>query len=285
MAFCLEEMNSSALETKVPFGVVTPAAGAQGRPVIFMLHGMARWDRYYEEPMERAFFEKIAQAASQPFDMLGQPLFSLQELSDQLKVTVVAVNGGNSWYLDSPSVPKSRYETHIVSELIPFVREKFGVSRDLAGLVGHSMGGCGAVSLLCKHPDMFVCAGSRCGVMEFANQSRFGDKEWHLNSRVSMPLGDLKTHAAFWDAQSPLVLAEKIRESDRRIYLDVGAFDRPGLVDSNRRMHEKLMKLGIYHIYRETPDGHEFSPYLWELVIWSASILNASLKSRSSVQS
>lgn len=75
---------------------------------------------------------------------------------------------GGSQYADSSATGK--YETYIVSELVPFVDEKLRTTpgRDHRGVTGKSSGGYGALRLAMRHPDVFGALGSHAGDAYFA---------------------------------------------------------------------------------------------------------------------
>ena len=78
---------------------------------------------------------------------------------------------GAGFYLDATESPWSgrfRMHAYLLDELMPLIAEHFGGDR--FGVLGHSMGGHGALVLALRHPDRFrsvsafapICAPSRC---------------------------------------------------------------------------------------------------------------------------
>jgi len=66
------------------------------------------------------------------------------------------IGQGAGFYLDAteqPWAPHYRMESYITSELYPLIQNSFAVQR--IGLMGHSMGGHGALTLALRHPDLF----------------------------------------------------------------------------------------------------------------------------------
>ncbi|MBI3551928.1 MAG: hypothetical protein HY077_05365 [Elusimicrobia bacterium] len=63
---------------------------------------------------------------------------------------------GGSQYLNSSAT--GRYEDHIVTELVPYIEDKFGAggSADKRAIMGGSSGGYGAFMLAMKHPGVFA---------------------------------------------------------------------------------------------------------------------------------
>lgn len=77
------------------------------------------------------------------------------------------------FYLDATQAPWSahwRMESYLMDELLPLVGEHLPISARRLGLMGHSMGGHGALTLAYKHPDRFkalsafapICAPTQC---------------------------------------------------------------------------------------------------------------------------
>jgi S-formylglutathione hydrolase len=88
---------------------------------------------------------------------------------------------GAGFYLDATQAPWSRHwriESWLVRELLPQVWVRMPVLRERSAILGHSMGGHGALTLALRHPGLFasvsaiapVCAPMRCpwGVKAFA---------------------------------------------------------------------------------------------------------------------
>ncbi len=66
---------------------------------------------------------------------------------------------GAGFYLDATQAPWSKHfrmESWLTQELLPLVKERFGVRADRIGLFGHSMGGHGALTLALRHPGVFA---------------------------------------------------------------------------------------------------------------------------------
>ncbi|WP_284616090.1 S-formylglutathione hydrolase [Aquabacterium humicola] len=87
---------------------------------------------------------------------------------------------GAGFYLDATQAPWSRHwrmESWLMAELLPLVAAEAPVDRERIGLVGHSMGGHGALTLALRHPGRFrslsalapICAPMSCpwGVKAF----------------------------------------------------------------------------------------------------------------------
>lgn len=65
---------------------------------------------------------------------------------------------GAGFYLDATQAPWAenfRMESYLIKELIPQCEESFDLNPDSKSIMGHSMGGHGALSLYFKHPQIF----------------------------------------------------------------------------------------------------------------------------------
>jgi len=78
-----------------------------------------------------------------------------------------ATRFGGSQYLDSTAT--GRYETHLVSELVPHVDRTFRTraARDQRAILGKSSGGYGAIVQAMRHPDVFGAVACHSGDMMF----------------------------------------------------------------------------------------------------------------------
>lgn len=80
---------------------------------------------------------------------------------------------GAGFYLDASEHPWAGHwqmESYLLKDLIPGVVAELGLDGDRLGLMGHSMGGHGALTLALRHPGVFrslsalapICAPTRC---------------------------------------------------------------------------------------------------------------------------
>jgi len=78
---------------------------------------------------------------------------------------------GGSQYLNSTAT--GRYEDYVISEIVPWVRRKYGTGP--IAVLGTSSGGYGALSLALRHPDVLRAAGSNAGdaYFEYSYQPEF----------------------------------------------------------------------------------------------------------------
>jgi S-formylglutathione hydrolase FrmB len=173
----------------------------------------------------------------------------LDAYADSFHLVFVCPDGNyNSWYIDSPVKTGSKFETYIANEVIAFIDSscRTWASANGRAIIGSSMGGHGATTLLAKHPDLFCGAGSISGIMDLAEFPG----EWDM----AEVLGEYNKNTWLWTDNSFLSQLEKLAGKNKAIILDCGTSDfaLPG----NRKTHQKLLALSIVHEYYERPGTH-----------------------------
>lgn len=260
-------MESRFLRREVPFLVAAPRGGGRW-PTVYVLHGMARWETFSNEPMGRDFYEKISEEAGEMQWVKGREVRGVAELADALGVVLVMVNGGQGWYVDSPVLEDSQYESHLIQEMIPWVDQNYSTIKESGSrsLVGHSMGGFGAFRMLCKYPGLFCAAGVRSASIGVCSAKQYGNNPKTVQLIESV-FGPFSENEEFRRAEDPLVVVENLAGLDKGLFFSFGVKDGSSLVESNRRLHQRLLELDVPHYYQETPDGHEFAPYMNEMIL------------------
>ncbi|WP_144113377.1 alpha/beta hydrolase [Paraburkholderia sp. BCC1886] len=177
---------------------------------------------------------------------------SIGKLADRYHVILVMPDGGHeSWYIDSPFDPRSRYETYVGSEVVSYIDAHFRTvaTRDARAITGLSMGGFGALHIALDRPDEFGAAGSISGAVD----PRGSEDE----PGIADVFGDPARHADFWNNETIVANARTFGSAHIALTIDCGVND--SLVESNRTLHEKLVELGVPHDYAERPGGHTWT--------------------------
>lgn len=173
----------------------------------------------------------------------------LAAYADTFRIIFVCPDGNaNSWYLDSPVKRESRFRTHILEEVIPAVDSLLRTDTLARAIIGTSMGGHGALTLLCEAPHLFDGAGSISGILDL---TAFPE-EWEVKDL----LGSLAKNRDRWMRHSFHYTMERLVGRGKTIIIDCGTEDFA--IGVNRRAHERLDSLGIAHHYFERPGGHTF---------------------------
>ncbi|TAD96283.1 MAG: esterase [Bacteroidetes bacterium] len=138
-------LNSNFLSKPDTSWVFTPENynSAKSYPLVFMLHG---WDANYKQ------WNKIA---------------GLQQYANDYQFVIVCPDGLNdSWYLNSPEVKNSQFESFFIKELYPKILANYSINVSKIFITGLSMGGHGALTIFFKNLDLFLSAGSTSGVLD-----------------------------------------------------------------------------------------------------------------------
>lgn len=106
---------------------------------------------------------------------------------------------GAGFYLDATQAPWSthwRMESYLMNELLPLIGEHLPVLAGKLGLMGHSMGGHGALTLAYKYPDRFrslsafapICAPTQCpwGVKAFSGYLGDDRATWSAHNATEL---------------------------------------------------------------------------------------------------
>jgi len=221
---------SVSMDTNIPAIVVKPDAyfsNQQDFPVVYLLHGYGgnylNW--------------------SQKTD--------LGTLSDRYEFILVCPDGNyNSWYLDSPLDSSSQYETHIISEVIPFIDSTYRTVTDHKGraITGLSMGGQGALYLAARHPELFMAAGSMSGGVDLT----YSTVKWE----IAQKLGSYEKYPQRWREHSVVNMVDLFKDHSLALFIDCGVDDI--FIQVNRQLHKRLLEANIPHVYIERPGGHRW---------------------------
>lgn len=112
---------------------------------------------------------------------------------------------GAGFYLDATQAPWEshwRMESYLTRDLLPLLGQKLPIDLERIGLLGHSMGGHGALTLALRHPGMFqslsafapIAAPTQCpwGRKAFARYLGDDEAEW-LNHDASALMASQKS--------------------------------------------------------------------------------------------
>lgn len=228
-------MPSAALGIEARWNAIVPedAAPTDRFPVLYVLHG----------------------AYGGADDWIRNS--AVEEIAADYRMILVFPDGGQfGWYVDGIGEGGTKYETHVVAELIPLVDATLPTvaARDARGIMGLSMGGHGAITLAAKHPDLFASASSTSGILDLTAHP----ESWEIPAR----LGPLAENRAAWEANSAVHLAERFRTASVRLLADCGTDDvlgrQTGALEDGRAFHARLVELGVPHVWREFPGGHSW---------------------------
>jgi putative tributyrin esterase len=256
LAFCLLAATASAevrpgsfrsasLGREVRYVVDLPpsyASGDRRYPVVYALHGLFEDSSFWE----------------------GRGLASL--LAEQRRAgavrdfVVVAVDGDNSFFLDSPA---GRYQSLVTRDLVDHVDATYRTipKREARGLWGVSMGGYAALGIALGEPDRFGAVATHSAMILMKPPTAAEGAGRHQLAAFRRVFGE-PIDAQRWAAADPLALAQTA--DPRRVpalSLDCGAQDRYGLAAGHRELERRLRARGI-EARVETPPGDHGYEYV-----------------------
>jgi len=139
--------HSVSLDRDMKYRILLPRgyeATSARFPVLYLLHGLygnyQNWDT----------------------------LTDLERYTENLPLIIVMPDAGDSWYTNSASDPKDKFEDYISKDLIAEIDGKYRTirARQSRAVAGLSMGGYAAIKLALKYPDQFIVAGSLSGALD-----------------------------------------------------------------------------------------------------------------------
>ena len=228
------EVKSEKMGRTIPCTIVLPddyfdeEEASEQYPVVYVLHGHGG--------NHKSWVEKNPDMAT---------------LAAQYGFIIVCPDGQNSWYWDSPIDPKMQFETHIISELVPYIDANYRTipERNSRAITGLSMGGHGALWLAMRHPDVFCACGSMSGGVDI----RPFPKSWNMADR----LGPYEGNEARWNEYTVINLVPKLKPGSLKIIVDCGVADFFYPVNVN--LHDALLAQGIDHDFYARPGKHTWS--------------------------
>lgn len=221
---------SKAMKKEIRCIFITPdqTKGSKKFPVVYVLHG-------YSGNAIRTIKQDIP-------DLVAQ--------ADTYQMIFVLADGGfDSWYFDSPVNAHLRYETFVSKELVGYTDKNYPslAVREKRAIYGWSMGGHGALFVAIRHKDLFGAAGSICGAVDF--------RPFRSGYSIEKSLGEYHKHQKDWETHTVNYNVSSLKNNELKLMIDCG-IDDP-LLEVNRSLHEKLIRLKIAHDYVERPGAHD----------------------------
>lgn len=185
----------------------------------------------------------------------------IHRLADQYNLIIVMPEGEVfSYYLDSPVIKDSQFETYLTKEVIDKIDNTYRTIRTPKGRVitGLSMGGYGALYLASRHPDLYCAAGSMSGALNLdMNAWKLPpDATKNIKGEFEKILGPFSQSPDGWASYSVVGMADKMKTNGLKLVIDCGVDDF--LIEPNRELHRRLVFNQTPHDYSERPGGHSW---------------------------
>lgn len=207
----VHEHDSDVCKCAMQFAVYTPPQAKQGPvPVVWFLSGLTcNWSNVMEK-------SGLQRAAAKLGIMIIAPDTSPRgdSIPDD---DAYDLGQGAGFYLSATQAPWAQHfqmDNYIVNELSELVVEEFAADRTRQGIMGHSMGGHGALTLHLKHPQTFQSV-SALSPITAPSQVPWGQKAF------TAYLGSDETH---WQQYDACKLVEK-QPSKATLLIDTGDAD------------------------------------------------------------
>lgn len=175
-------------------------------------------------------------------------LADLQTLASQYNMIIVCPNGlKKSWYINSPLIADSQYESFFFNELVPFVHQHYAINKNEVFITGASMGGYGSLWLFMHHPDYFRSAGSTSGTVDLRHS---GFKA----STIAEHLGAYSANNKNFDTYSIVDNVKLLAKADKPIIFDIGTEDY--LYKCNKALRDSCDFYKVKATYTAQPGKH-----------------------------
>jgi len=235
--------RSEALARDVSYVVDLPptyeGSGSRRYPVVYALHGLFEGSGFGDRRGLAPILAGLRASGAVP------------------EFLVVAVDGGNSFFVNAPG---GRYEDMVTKDLVAHVEATYRVvpGRKGRALLGVSMGGYAALHVAFDQPDLFAAVATHSAMLlERIPSAGQGAGRWHM-AAFNKVFGD-PIDPALWAENDPLVWARKVDpKAAPALFFDCGAEDRYGLAVGHRDLHRILDERGIAHEFELPPGDHGY---------------------------
>jgi S-formylglutathione hydrolase FrmB len=235
--------RSAALGREVSYVVDLPpgydASAPRRYPVVYALHGLFEGAWFWERRGLAAILAPLRESGAVPGFL------------------VVAVDGGNSFFVNGPT---GRYQDMLTHDLIAHVESSYRVLPGRSGraLLGVSMGGYAALNVAFRHSELVAAVATHSAMLlEQIPSAGQGARRGQMAAFYQV-FGD-PIDPELWARNDPLVSARRLDpKTAPALYLDCGADDRYGLAAGHRDLDRILGERGVAHVFELPPGDHGY---------------------------
>ena len=190
-------------------------------------------------------------------NLIGPVILDIWEKKLVPEMVIVTPNCNRSLYMDYKD-GSEKWESFIIREFLPFLQKEYKVAPDVNNtfIGGISMGGLGSLRLGLKYLDKFRAIVSFEPGIEPAFEwkdvetiDKFYREIDFMEEVFGSPIDE-----DYWNKNNPAYIvretAEEVRNSDIKIYLEVGTEDFFGLFRGAEFLHRTLFDRDIRHEFR-----------------------------------
>jgi S-formylglutathione hydrolase FrmB len=236
---------SKILSRAVPYCIVLPPSFDTDKtrhfPILYLLHGLGDNEQF---PINSGTWNLVQ---------------DLRERGDLKDFLIATPDGDRTFYINSKS-GNVRYEDFLLQEFLPFIEKRYRAAPGRANraISGISMGGYGALHLAFRHPQLFTAVSAHSAALIDELPAFFGPEgSASPRSRAFQgPFGE-PPDPAFWNQQSPIVIARTANLAGLRIYFDCGDQDDYGFEVGATALDKILSAHHIAHEFHIYPGRHD----------------------------
>jgi len=238
-------MPSKILARPVPYCVLLPptydAEKSGSFPILYFFHGLGDDEQMFVHTGGWNLVEE---------------LWERKQLNEFLIATPAA---GATFYINSHD-GKVRYEDFLVQEFLPGIEKKFRVKPGRANraVSGASMGGYGALHLAFHHPELFSSVSAHSPALIEKLPNFLGGSPTSPRARVLGNTFGIPSDPAFWERNSPIVIAKTAPLANLKIYFDCGEEDDFGFESGATVLDRVLASRKIPHAFHLYPGRHDW---------------------------
>jgi len=162
-------------------------------------------------------------------------------------------DAGDSWYTNSATDSKDKFEDYIAKDLVAEIDGKFRTvrSRHARAIAGLSMGGYGALKIALRYHDDFAFTGSLSGALNAPQD--LGDRQPAFRKQLLKVFGPPGSAVRADNNVFSLLQSAGVKDLPY-FYVACGSAD--DLLPVNRDFAAQLASRGAVYEYHETSGGH-----------------------------